>query len=174
MIKVDTRPVTIDLDNAGDIHPPDKIDVGERLARWPLRRLHGRDVAAEGPVFRGVTPRDGAVAVAFDHAAGGLVAAALPAAPGTFADSGSALVHGCELAGADGRWHDASARIEGEVLVVSAAAVPLPRAVRYACRPEPPPDRPWNLFNKAGLPAGPFCSDWSLAPYEPDRNPPPR
>ena len=164
--------VTIDLDDAGDIHPPNKIDVGERLARWPLRRLHGRDVAVEGPVFRGLVVRGGAVTVAFDHAAGGLVAAALPATPGMFADSGATLIHGCELAGDDGRWHDALARIEGESLVVACAAVPLPRAVRYACRPEPPPDRPWNLCNTSGLPAGPFCSDWSLTPYESDRNPP--
>lgn len=165
--------VTIDLDHAGDIHPPNKIDVGERLARWPLRRLHGRDVAVEGPTFRGFVPRDGAVTVSFDHAEGGLVAAVLPAAPGTFTDAGSAPVWGCELAGDDGRWHDAAARIEGETLVVSSAAVPRPRAVRYACRPEPAADRPWNLFNKAGLPAGPFASDWTLEPYDPSRNPPP-
>ena len=164
--------VTIDLDDAGDIHPPNKIDVGERLARWPLRLIHGRDVAVEGPTFRGFEPRNGPLAVSFDHAEEGLVAAALPAAPGTFAAADSAPVWGCELAGDDGRWHEAEARIEGNELVVSAAAVPIPRAVRYACRPEPPADRPWNLFNKAGLPAGPFCSDWTLTPYEPDRNPP--
>ena len=33
--------VTIDLDHA-NIHPPNKIDAGERLALWPLAKLWTR------------------------------------------------------------------------------------------------------------------------------------
>ena len=178
--------VTIDLDHANDIHPPNKIDVGERLARWPLVWFHGRDIAVQGPVFRAAEARDGGMAVRFDHAEGGLMAgrAAGPGQP--VVDSGSTEVNGCELGDEQGVWHEAEARISGPLLLVTSPAVPRPVAVRYACLPvasgeeaaagkEPGKHvagKPWNLFGKSGLPAGPFCSDPARMPYLHERNPP--
>ena len=159
--------ITIDLDNAGDIHPPNKLDVGERLARFPLARLHGRDVVTCGPEFRAATVAGASVRVTFDHAADGLVADTRPPD-----DADPQLVHGFDLAAADGRWHPAEARIDDDSVVVFSPAVPAPVAVRYACRPQADPQAPWTLRNTAGLPAGPFCSDWSLMPYDPAANPP--
>ena len=44
--------VTVDI--AGDdIHPVNKIDVGERLARWPLARDYGRSIVPGGPLLSG-------------------------------------------------------------------------------------------------------------------------
>lgn len=160
--------VTIDLDNAGDIHPPDKLAVGERLARFPLARLHGRDVVTDGPAFRDATFTADRARVTFDHAADGLVAGT--GSSGATADA--AIVHGFDLAAADGVWHAAAARIERDSVVVSSPSVPAPVAVRYACRPQPEANAPWTLRTTAGLPAGPFCSDWSLMPYDPAANPP--
>ena len=57
--------VTIDLDNANDIHPPNKIDVGERLARWPLAKLYGKKISFSGPLFRDAKIRDAEVVVYF-------------------------------------------------------------------------------------------------------------
>ena len=45
--------VTIDIGDAGDIHPKDKQDVGDRLARVALAKTYGRkDVAYSGPTYR--------------------------------------------------------------------------------------------------------------------------
>ncbi|MFZ4733631.1 MAG: sialate O-acetylesterase [Pirellulales bacterium] len=165
--------VTIDLDHADDIHPPDKISVGERLASWSLARIHGREIAAEGPVFAAARRRGAEMVVRFtSNAVGdGLMAGRL-AAPGEVVDSGSPVVNGFELCTADGAWHGAAARIVGSEVVVTSAAVAEPVAVRYACQPEARRDRPWNLHGRSGLPVGPFCSDPTRMPYEPEQNPP--
>jgi sialate O-acetylesterase len=162
--------VTIDLDNANDIHPPNKIDVGERLARWPLAKLYGRNAAISGPLFRRMSVRDGAVVVTFDHAEQGLMVGRIEGV-GKVTGAADARLNGFELAGTDGVWHSAEAAIDGQTVVVSSPQATRPVAVRYACAPEASQGRPWNLYNKAGLPTSPFCSDWGLMPYDPARNP---
>jgi sialate O-acetylesterase len=163
--------VTIDLDFANDIHPPNKIDVGERLARWPLATIHGRDVPVQGPVYRAAEARDGGMTVIFDHAKDGLMAGRAAGAGEPVVEDGT-VVNGCELCDEQGVWHHAEARIDGPRLVVTSDAVPRPVAVRYACLPEAVPGKPWNLYGRSGLPAGPFCSDMARMPYVHERNPP--
>ena len=58
---------------------------------------------------------------------------------------------GFEVAGEDGEFAAADARIEGDSVVVRSAEVPRPVAARYAWRDDPPV----SLFNDAGLPASP-------------------
>ena len=55
----------------------------------------------------------------------------------------------------DRKWVPATAKIEGETLIVSAESVPNPVAVRYAWRMAPSA----ALFNGSGLPAAPFRTD---------------
>ena len=43
--------VTIDIGNPTDIHPRNKVDVGERLALAAEAVAYGRDVVHSGPVF---------------------------------------------------------------------------------------------------------------------------
>ena len=74
----------------------------------------------------------------FDHSAG-LVA------------KGGHLV-GFEIAGADKKFFDADARIDGQCVVVSSKEVVDPVYVRYGWRDNPN----GNLYNQAGLPASPF------------------
>ena len=62
----------------------------------------------------------------------------------------------------DGTWHAAKATIENEEVVVTCDAVEDPVAVRYACDTSP---QGGNLYNRAGLPASPFCSDLELLPW---------
>ena len=162
--------VTIDLDNANDIHPPNKIDVGERLARWPLAKLYGKKIPFSGPLFRDMKIQDAEVVVRFNHARKGLMAGRIEGV-GKIIEAEDGVLHGFELVGKDGVWHPAVAKVEGQTLLVKSLQVKRPVAVRYACHPEAPKDRPWNLYNKAGLPASPFCSDWSKMPYDPARNP---
>ena len=165
--------VTVDLDNAGDIHPPNKIDVGQRLALWPLARIHGHDVASSGPVYRGMTVRGDTILIEFHHAEGGLTAGAMEGV-GKWVPRPNTSLNGFELCGAEGKWRKATARIHESVVEVKSQGLQKPLAVRYACHPEAAPGRPWNLYSRAGLPASPFCSDWSRMPYDPARNPVPQ
>ena len=136
--------ITLDLGEADNIHPLNKQDVGKRLALWALARLHGRDVPYCGPLFRAMQVADGKAVLEFDHATGGLTTRdAKPPA-------------GLAIAGADGKFVWAQARIEGEKLVVWADAVPAPVAVRYAWADHPASA---NLVNRAGLPAAPCRTD---------------
>ena len=61
---------------------------------------------------------------------------------------------GFELAGDDGVFHNATARLDGDAVLLRCAAVLLPKQVRYAWAAVPD----CSLANGAGLPAWPFAS----------------
>lgn len=130
--------VTIDIGDPNDIHPKDKQDVGHRLALAARAIAYGEKLEWSGPLYRQLTQDDHVVRVWFDHA-NGLMA------------KGSAVT-GFEIAGADGKYFPADARIEGTSVAVSSADVPVPVSVRYGWAANPN----CNLFNKEGLPASPF------------------
>ncbi len=133
--------VAIDIGTPGDIHPKNKQEVGRRLALIARHELLGEKVEYSGPRFIR-SEHDGAkLRLSFSHA-GGL-------------DSGSQPLGGFVIAGKDGKFFPAEAHIEGETVLVSSTAVPLPMAARYAWAnaPEAP------LKNKVGLPAVPFRTD---------------
>jgi sialate O-acetylesterase len=135
--------ITIDIGEAKNIHPKDKQDVGQRLAMWALSTVYGKkDIASSGPLPAGHERRGSEMVLSFQHADGGLVA------------KGGEL-RGFTIAGADGQWKPAAARIDGEHVIVSAPDVPEPVAVRYAWETNPDV----NFFNGAGLPASPFRTD---------------
>ena len=69
---------------------------------------------------------------------------------------GGEAVQGFELAGADRRFHPATAKLEGDAVVVTSDLVAQPVAVRYAWRDNP---ENANLTNREKLPASPFRSD---------------
>ncbi|MFM7412989.1 MAG: sulfatase-like hydrolase/transferase [Planctomycetota bacterium] len=133
--------VTYDVCDPSDLHPAQKAEVGRRLALVALSRDYGRPVEGSGPAFRDVAYRDGEAIVTFAHAAG-------------LATRDGQAPRGFTLAGADGVFHPAEARIEGEAVVLRAAAVPKPSDVRFFYGGITPP----NLLNGAGLPAGPFST----------------
>ena len=136
--------VTTDIANLKDIHPLNKLDVGNRLALWALAKDYGRkDLVYSGPLFKSAEFREGRALVAFDHADGGLVAV------------GGGEPSWFEIAGADRVFKKAHARIEGPAIIVWSAEVPQPAAVRFAWHRNCTP----NLINGAGLPASPFRTD---------------
>ncbi len=130
--------VTIDIGDAVDIHPKDKLDVGLRLARAARAIAYGEKLEWSGPLYRQLTREDHALRVWFDHANG-------------LAAKGGALV-GFEIAGADGKFVAADAKIDGASVVVSSATVADPVSVRYGWAANPT----CNLVNREGLPASPF------------------
>ncbi|MGD0798825.1 MAG: sialate O-acetylesterase [Acidobacteriaceae bacterium] len=67
-----------------------------------------------------------------------------------------------QIAGADQKFIDADAKIDGDSVIVSSPNVPAPVAVRYAWDNYP---NTANLFNSAGLQAAPFRTDtWDAMP----------
>jgi len=145
--------VTIDIGMSKDIHPTNKQEVGRRLALWARAVAHGESVICSGPLYRQLTAESGRLRVWFDQAVGGLDV------------RGGGSPRGFEIAGEDGRFVAADARLEGETVVVSSAEVKRPVAVRYAWTDDPVPA---NLMNKAGLPASPFRTGaWPFEPTAP-------
>src|ERR1044072_4198724 len=51
--------VTIDVGEARDIHPKNKLDVGQRMARWALAEVYGRKMTGTGAVVQQVEREGG-------------------------------------------------------------------------------------------------------------------
>ena len=132
--------ITIDIGEADDIHPRNKQDVGSRLALAARNLAYDEDLVHSGPVYREHTVSGARVIIHFDHVGSGLVA------------RGSEL-GGFAVAGLDGPFVWADARIDKNTVIVSSPVVSKPVDVRYAWA-----DNPSNasLYNKEGLPAVPF------------------
>lgn len=135
--------VTIDIGSSDNVHPPNKQEVARRLALWALAKIHGRDVAYTGPLYRAMRREGGAIVLEFER-----LLSPLRAGP-----EGS--LTGFSLAGRDRIFYPAEARIRGAEVVVQSSRVPEPVAVRYAWGSDPP----HGLYNAAGLPAAPFRTD---------------
>jgi sialate O-acetylesterase len=131
--------VTLDVGDPKQIHYTDKETVGHRVALVAEHIAYGRDIPYTGPRFKSMAVAGPNVTVSFDNVYGGLI-------------SKGGEVQGFELAGADGKFVAANAKIEGSNVVLSAEGLASPTAVRYAWANDPK----CTLYNKAGLPAQPF------------------
>ena len=58
--------VIIDVGEANDIHPINKQDVANRLARWALARDYGIDVTCQSPLYKSMEKQENKIAVHFD------------------------------------------------------------------------------------------------------------
>lgn len=140
--------VTMDIGNLRDIHPKNKQEVGRRLALWALSDTYGKDVAPSGPLYNSMRVDGDEIRIAFDYVDGGLVSR-----------DGQPLSE-FTIAGKDRQFVPATARIDGDEVVVFSQAVRAPVAVRFAWYDAAQP----NLMNAAGLPASPFrTDDWPAA-----------
>ncbi|WP_282037931.1 sialate O-acetylesterase [Saccharicrinis aurantiacus] len=127
------------------IHPPRKKEVGQRLAFWALSKTYDKDyIIPSGPIYKSMEVTEGKAMLSFNHAPIGITSMGKP-------------LSNFEVAGADGVFHPAQAKIvkRGTVLQVWSKDVSKPTSVRYG----------WNsyfegsLYNTAGLPASSFCTD---------------
>jgi sialate O-acetylesterase len=130
---------TFDIATVMNIHPPLKKEVGERLALLALNNDYGIKSPCNGPVFKSMSVNGNTVKVQFDNADDGLVAK----------DNNLSEF---EIAGEDGKYVKAAAKVVNNEVIVSSSAVPKPAAVRYCWRN----GAEASLFNKAGLPAWQF------------------
>jgi sialate O-acetylesterase len=136
--------VIIDLGEASDIHPRNKLEVGKRLARWALARDYGRDVVCQSPRYESLEVKDGTIEVKFKDVGGGLRTV------------DAAELQGFAIAGEDRKWVWGEAKIIApDQVSVSSKEVAKPVAVRYAWADNPV----CNLYSTVGLPATPFRTD---------------
>lgn len=138
--------VTTDNGDSLDIHPRNKELVGKRLSLWALRNEYGKkDITVSGPLYKAMKTEGDRIRLSFDFDKG------LQAKDGELKEF--------TIAGDDGVFLPALAKIEGRTIVVWSDAVKNPKAVRFAWKNVPHP----NLYNEAGLPASPFRTDnWKL------------
>lgn len=149
--------VTVDIGAEHDMHPPDKEDVGRRLAFIARSQVYGQPhVAASGPSLAAASFSDGKATLSFTHAEEGLKSES---------QGKTAPLKGFALAGSDRHFVWADAEIHGNKVIVQSPQVPNPVAVRYAWADFPDA----TLYNKSDLPAAPFRTD----SWTPDQEPAP-
>ena len=133
--------VTTDIGDYKDIHPRNKQEVGRRLALIALKQVYGQpDLIASGPVFKKMDLEGDKLRLHFDQVGTGLTSR-----------DGKPLSH-FEIIGKDTDWTPATAVIDGNTVVLSAAAVKEAAAMRFAWHKAAEP----NFMNKEGLPASAF------------------
>jgi sialate O-acetylesterase len=127
-----------DIGESNNVHPRNKWEVGRRLALLARAKTYGEHVQFFGPVLRSAVRDHINVRLTFDVQSGALMSAAK-------------TLGGFEIAGDDGKFSSASAKIDG-LTVVLTASVLNPCAVRYAWGDDPRAD----LISESGMPAEPF------------------
>lgn len=132
--------VTADIGEANNIHPKNKQDVAYRLSLQARRLAYGENIEASGPLYERSITVDHQLKIWFEHANGLSLRG----------DGATAF----EVAGEDGIFHPAVAKVEGGVLVISSADVLRPVRARYAWADNPQ----CVLYNAEELPASPFIT----------------
>lgn len=134
--------ITMDIGDPAQGHPVNKADFAARLSPPVLHDVYGKSIPEwSGPLFRSAQRDGDRMVLTFDHA------------NGLKASSGE--LQGFAIAGSDRKFVWASAKTDGEKVIVWSDAVREPAAVRYGWAANPK----CNLINAAGLPASPFRTD---------------
>lgn len=150
-VKNTGQAVIIDLGEANDIHPRNKRDVSERLARWALVKDYGiSSIPHRSPEYKSHEIKDGKVTITIDHIGGGAGLRTIDVNE----------LRGFAICGEDRKWVWAEAKLAPGAppkskIIVSSPKVPNPVAVRYAWADNPV----CNVFSQEGLPLTPFRTD---------------
>ena len=125
--------VCSDIGSKNDVHPRDKKNVGERLAKWALKEVYKMNIIPSGPMVKSVKYKSGALHLYFDYVGEGLTA------------------YGNELTGFSiDSQSSVDAKIKGNKVVIEVKEKPT--YVYYGWQPF----SKGNLFNEEGLPASTF------------------
>jgi sialate O-acetylesterase len=129
-----------DIATLNDIHPPNKQDVGLRLAQLALKNDYGQtDLVASSPVFEALEVSGNQLKVTFQNTGGGLKTR-----------DGQAPSHFEIIGSGSGGFQPATAVIEGDAVVLTSPEVKNPTAFRFAWHMLAEP----NLTGGTGLPVG--------------------
>jgi len=132
--------VTIDQGDPADVHPPEKREVGHRLALIARALSYGENVEYSGPTLKSIHKENKRLRLKFLHVQGGL----------TTLDK--TAFQGFEISGKDRVFIPALSRIEGDEIVLEHPDVENPFGVRYGFAQNPH----CNMANQSNLPASPF------------------
>lgn len=135
----------IDLGEERDIHPRNKQDVASRLALVASKVAYGENIASSGPTYASMQIEGNRIRIKYEDIGSGLKI-----------HDKYGYIRGFQIAGADGKFVWANAKLDGSDVLVFSERVPEPRAVRYGWANMPD----GNVFNKEGLPALPFRTDF--------------
>lgn len=127
-----------------DDHPTDKQTVAHRLVLTAAAVVYGEHIVYSGPVYKTMLIEGNQIRIKYSNVGSGLLV-----------KEKYGGIRGFEIAAADGKFHWAQARKDGEDIVVFSDYVSQPVAVRYDWMNTPD----GNLFNAEGLPAIPFRTD---------------
>lgn len=130
--------VTSDLGDSLDVHPTRKREVGERFAQLALHNVFGQKLGRCSPEVLGFRQKGTQVRIQFDHAS-------------QLKTSDQSAVREFEIAGPEGIFEPASAKVEGNEIVIQSENKNIQK-VRYGWNPF----SRGNLVNEAGLPASTF------------------
>jgi sialate O-acetylesterase len=125
------------------------------LAGHSNRDYGQKELEVSGPLFKALKIEGSKARVTFDHVGPGLMVGKKKGRTAAIENKEGKLKR-FAIAGADKKWHWAEAVIENDTVVVSCPEVTEPVAVRYAFQMNPDGA---NLYNRDGLPAGPFRTD---------------
>lgn len=132
--------VAIDLGHPTDIHPRNKQDVADRLARLALARDYGKNIAYRAPEVKDVKSSGDKLVITFD----GPVTTSTPAVTGFILGDGN------------GNFAAAAARQTApETIELRSMKIVSPRVARYNWADYPG----GNLRGEDGLPVAPFATD---------------
>ena len=137
--------VANDLGEWNDVHPKNKLDVGNRLALIAQKVAYGDDkVVYSGPVYQSMKIKNNKIILSFSNVGSGLIA-----------KNGRELKY-FSIADANKKFVWAKAKIVGNTIKVWNDDITSPIAVRYAWADNP---EGANFYNREGLPASAFRTD---------------
>ena len=122
------------------IHPTAKRYIAQRVAKSIMSSLYGYSYLAEGPSYKSHTVDGNKVTITFNNANG-------------LRNDGE--IKNLYLAGEDGKYYEATAKIVGETVVASCDKVSKPVYIKYGFGKSPFV----NIFNKDGYSMVPFRTD---------------
>ncbi len=130
--------VTSDLGDSLNVHPKRKREVGERFAKLALANAYRQKNIYSGPEVKEIKQKDNCVSIVFNHA-------------GQLKSSDNLPLREFEIAGSDGIFMPAQAKIEGEEVIIYTTENHVEK-VRYGWKPF----SRGNLVNESGFPASTF------------------
>ena len=144
------------VENIKDIHPRQKIGVGERLAGWALAETYNKQgIVYKSPMYKTMEVNKNKVTVYFDNAADGLILKGTEKKATEF-----------YIAGEDKNFLPADVKIEKDHIILTNKQIKNPVAVRFGFSNT----AIGNIFNKAGLPVNPFRTDnWEVDTSKEDK-----
>ena len=133
---------TIDLGDVKNIHPNDKLPIGERLALFASNDLSISKKEAFGPIYKKVKKKNNTLIIHYKHAK-------------ELRTTDGKEPRAFWLSDDSKKWVQAEAKIIGTTIVLSSSELAKPKYIRYAFTGKPDV----NLVNEANLPAYPFRTD---------------